>query len=135
MFLDREIWEPAIDPAVMRLSLKVHWWQLGSDEDTSFVGFPQLSAKVAEVKKALARYGEEAKVGLVWESQKTLPECELPTWDFVSLASDPAATLNQTSESNAKAPRTTGPRHVACVPCRNRSTRWDRARATLSREW
>ena len=46
VFAEPELWQPAVGPIMTRLSLKVHWWQLGDDSDVSFVGYPQLEAKL-----------------------------------------------------------------------------------------
>ena len=47
-----------------RLSLKVHWWQLGNDSDVSFIGYPQLETKLDEIKRNLEQYGQQIN----WES-------------------------------------------------------------------
>ena len=50
VFAEPELWQPAVGPTMTRLSLKVHWWQLGDDNDVSFIGYPQLETKFAEIK-------------------------------------------------------------------------------------
>jgi hypothetical protein len=84
IFTDRAIWQPAIEPLMMRLSLKVHWWQLGGDDDISYVGLPDLVAKVGEVKQAFDRYGQETKLALVWQTVKPPPKAENAPWAGLS---------------------------------------------------
>jgi hypothetical protein len=49
IFAEPELWHPLLNPIMTRLSLKVRWWQLGSDSDTSFIGHPDLSRKIREM--------------------------------------------------------------------------------------
>ena len=37
-------------PIMARLGPRVRWWQLGRDDDTSFVDYPQLTTKLAAIK-------------------------------------------------------------------------------------
>ncbi|HTN74471.1 MAG TPA: hypothetical protein VL096_04465, partial [Pirellulaceae bacterium] len=65
-FVEAPFWQPAVDPVMSRLSLKVRYWQLGADTDTSFVGFPQLGQKITDIKRHFLKYGQEVQVGFVW---------------------------------------------------------------------
>ena len=49
-----------------RLSLQVRWWQLGNDNDVSFVGYRRLLPTLAGVKAQLQRFGQEIHLGLGW---------------------------------------------------------------------
>lgn len=89
LFVEAPLWQPAVDPVMTRLSLKVRWWQIGGDHDTSFVGFPQLPAKIDEIKQHFLKYGQEVQVGMAWP---WLSEAEAGPWDFLSRTTSPGLT-------------------------------------------
>lgn len=63
---DADLWKPALDPVLTRLSFKIDWWQLGSFDDYSFVSHPDLDAKMVEVHDHLSRFGKNIKLGVTW---------------------------------------------------------------------
>jgi hypothetical protein len=89
VFTDRNVWQPAIDPLIMRLSLKVHWWQLGDDDDVSYVGLPDLATKINELKQAFDHYGQESQLCLVWQPDKPAPKAVNAPWSILSYADQP----------------------------------------------
>jgi hypothetical protein len=89
---DPALWFPSLDPVMTRLSLRIRWWQLGGDRDTSFVGYPNLVQKIREIKKQLYRFGQEVHLGLGWSwLAETIRDERLP-WEFLSLSADPPLT-------------------------------------------
>ena len=73
-----EIWYPSLEPIATRLSLKVRWWQLGRDDDLSFVNYPQLPATINRVRKQLAlRPGRAAGLRLVVAARIALRKASL----------------------------------------------------------
>jgi hypothetical protein len=85
-----KVWYPSLEAVMGRLATYVRWWQLGTDKDTSFVGYPDLPKKIAEVKKELDRIGYDVGVGVGWTWQTPLPLADEPPapWRFFSLSSD-----------------------------------------------
>ena len=67
VYVDPEVWQPVVDPVMTRLSLKVRWWQLGGDHDTSFVELPNLPDKITEIKQHLERFGQDLRLGVNWK--------------------------------------------------------------------
>ena len=63
---DADLWQPAIDPVMNRLSFKVTWWQLGGLTDMSFVNHPNVDLKVGEIRDHLSRFGKNIKLGITW---------------------------------------------------------------------
>lgn len=119
IFNDQDVWEPSLDPLMMRLSLKVHWWQLGGDDDISYVGMPNLAAKISEIKRSMDRYGQAARLAVVWRPDKPLPTEESSPWsvfsyvDAVPTAADSDETTRLTDEQIRKqfaAPEVSGTR-------------------------
>ncbi len=88
--LDPKIWYPSIETALAQTATQVRWWQLGSDEDTSFVSDPHRDEKLALVKQHLDRIGQDVNLGLGWDWRSPLPEQPAQAlWRFLSLSADP----------------------------------------------
>ncbi len=96
VFVEPEIWRPAVDPVMTRLSLKVRWWQLGADRDTSFVNFPNLEQKIREIRSDLNRFGQEINLGFALRAidQTPLAKDGAP-WKFLSYTADPPLTATE----------------------------------------
>jgi hypothetical protein len=94
IFVEAPLWQPAVDPVMTRLSLKVRWWQLGGDNDASFVGFPELPQKIAEIKQHFLKFGQEVQVGMTWP---WLSEAPAGPWSFLSHVSSPGLTAAETA--------------------------------------
>ena len=78
-----------------RLSLQVRWWQLGQDDDLSFVGFPRLADTIAKVKDQLQRYGQEIHLGFSWRALNQPPADKNPPWEFLQLSATPPLTAGE----------------------------------------
>ncbi len=91
-FIEAPLWKPAIEPVLTRLPLKVRWWQLGADSDQSFVGFPNLSQKMAEVKQHFLKFGQEVKIGMAWPWFEEPPVTQGAPWEFLSHSEKPNLT-------------------------------------------
>lgn len=88
---DAQVWTPSLEAVMTRLSLKIRWWQLGLDQDHSFVNYPNLPAKIASIKKDLYKFGQEAFVGIGWRWINEPIAGEVP-WRFLSLSASPELT-------------------------------------------
>ncbi len=84
VFLDPHVWQPVIDPVIVRLSLKVRWWQLGNDSDASFIAYPNLSEKIKSIKKHFDQFGQKTKLGVNWDWLYGEPTNSTPPWAFLS---------------------------------------------------
>jgi len=92
---DPSIWLRSLDPVMTRLSLRIRWWQLGGDRDTSFVGYPRLVEKIREIKSRLYRFGQEVHLGLSWHwLAETVSADNLP-WNFLTYSADPPLSSNE----------------------------------------
>lgn len=101
-----EAWTASLEPTMTRLGTQVRWWQLGRDNDMSFVAYPGLAEKIARVKAVLDRTGSDVNVGIGWNWLNQLPEpsAEKPVaaskpavpakapWRFLAMASEPILT-------------------------------------------
>jgi len=95
VFLEPEVWHAALDPIMVRLSLKIRYWQLGNDDDDSFIEFPELTRKVQEIRSHLRQFGQRTRLGLAWQWLHALPSTGTTTWDFVSLVESPSFTREE----------------------------------------
>ncbi len=95
VFADEQIWYPAFNPVLTRLSLKVQSWQLGTDADTSFMGHPELVERITEVDEQMERLGQKIRLGLPWRWLNEVPLAERAPWDFFSLIADPQMTADE----------------------------------------
>ncbi|MEX2175183.1 MAG: hypothetical protein WD872_12545 [Pirellulaceae bacterium] len=98
VFIEPELWQPALSPVLTRLSLKIRWWQLGADDDTSYVSFPQLERKITEIKRALEQFGQEIHLGFGWRLPYEAPRAPSPPWSFLSYSSEPALTAEELAD-------------------------------------
>lgn len=87
---DPRAWYPSLEPVMARMSLKVRWWQLGHDDDTSFVGLPDSVATVAGVKRQLDRIGQNSRVGIGWNWLDEVPHGKQVPWSFLTRSATPA---------------------------------------------
>jgi hypothetical protein len=84
IFEDRSSWLPAVEPIMTRLSLKVQWWQLGRDDDTSFSSFPDLDTTIRAIREDLTKFGQKVNVGVPWRTIELPPDVDDPPWAFLS---------------------------------------------------
>ena len=89
---DPQSWFPSLDPVMTTLSLRIHYWQLGADRDTSFVNYPDLDGKIRALRGQLFRLGQKAYLGFGWRWLSEPPSAVSPSWDFVTYSEDPPLT-------------------------------------------
>ncbi len=116
VFADVGLWQPALNPVMTRLSLKIRWWQLGRDDDDSFINYPELIAKIDEVKRQLDRFGLVVNVGLPWRWLHGVPVADKVPWAYLSLREEPPLTADEQTEFLAQADTGTAQRWVVIHP-------------------
>ena len=85
-------WLPSLDEVLTRLSLRVRWWQLGDDRDTSFSDFHNLEKEIGSLRGQLFRFGQDVNLGIGWPWNEDTPLNTLATWDFQQLSAHPPLT-------------------------------------------
>lgn len=113
---DPSYWTPRIDHVITRLSLRIRWWQLGHDGDTSFVGFDDLIEKISAIRNQMFRFGQDIKMGVGWRWDYLREWSEPRSWDFEQMSGREqldAAGLDSALES---APPSTAHRWVLVAP-------------------
>ncbi|MHB8901299.1 MAG: hypothetical protein ACYC6Y_21325, partial [Thermoguttaceae bacterium] len=82
-----QVWFPSLEPTMIRMTTQVRWWQLGGDDDTGFVDYPNLVQKAAMLKGKLDEVGYGVNVGFGWSWLHELPSAEEAPWQFLVLSS------------------------------------------------
>ncbi len=90
--VDSSVWLPSLDEVLTRLSLRVRWWQLGTDDDTSYAHFPNGEKEVQKLREMLFRFGQDVSLGLGWPWLEAAPTQTRATWDFEQMSADPPLT-------------------------------------------
>ena len=115
-------WTPFVDPVIARYSSNVRYWQLGGDEDGSFVGRSGLSRTLTDVKSAFDRIGRDTRIGLRWNWKTPLPTDLKRQRSFLSIngrdPNDPSRAISSEElTSRLKQSRSAGiPRWVVLKP-------------------
>lgn len=71
--LPPSFWRDSIDSVMARYSSNIHQWQIGGDEDISFVGIPRLPDVLDGLKHEFDRIGRDTALGTHWDWQTPIP--------------------------------------------------------------
>lgn len=115
---DPSTWLPLLDHVMNRLSLRLRWWQLGYDHDTSFVGHEDLVGKIRDIRQQLYRFGQDVRVGLGWRWDEPPIGGDL-SWDFEQLSANPPLQSAELDSALARRPSEGAPRWVLIEPIVN----------------
>jgi len=84
VFAEPLLWRPYVEPILTRLSLTVHYWQLGADSDVSFVGYTNLQEKLRQIRQELRTSGQDIELGIPWRWMAETPVGRDAPYDFLS---------------------------------------------------
>ncbi|TWT78496.1 hypothetical protein Pla123a_12880 [Posidoniimonas polymericola] len=115
---DPSSWLPLFDHVMNRLSLRLRWWQLGYDHDTSFVGHEDLVGKIHDIRRQLYRFGQDVRVGLGWRWDEPPIGGDL-SWDFEQLSANPPLQSAELDSHLERRPAEGAPRWVLIEPLVN----------------
>jgi hypothetical protein len=82
---DSSTWAAALEPVMTRLSLRVRWWQLGSDYDTSFASLQDLKKRISDLRPVLFRFGQDVHMGMSWDWANANAQTGNVSWEFEQL--------------------------------------------------
>lgn len=77
-------WSPSLEEVFARYSSLVNYWQLGGDDDQSFIGMQNLNETLKKVKSELDLVGRDTHVGIHWDWKTPLPKSNM-THSFLSI--------------------------------------------------
>jgi hypothetical protein len=120
MLADKSVWQPFYEHVMARLSLRIRWWQLGSDGDYSLKDFPDLPRKLSDIRAGLFRFGQDSKLGIGWrwplgQELESLGQNVVeanPSWDFEQFAAKVPLSADGLTDVMQKTPRTSALRWV-----------------------
>jgi hypothetical protein len=92
-----EFWRESIEKVIARYSSHVRYWQLGQEDDESFVGMSgrNLAETIARVKTEFDRIGRDARIGVHWNWETPPPRREDVRGIFLSMSSRQRLTENE----------------------------------------
>jgi hypothetical protein len=90
--VDSSVWLPSLDEVLTRLSLRVRWWQLGVDQDTSYAHFPNSEREIKKLREMLFRFGQDVSLGIGWPWLEAMSNQYPPTWNFEQMSAEPQLT-------------------------------------------
>jgi hypothetical protein len=99
---DSSAWAASLEPVMTRLSLRVRWWQLGRECDTSFVGITGLNKRIEEIRTALFRFGQDVRMGISCDWANTTGVTGPVSWYFQQLCTEAPLTEDQFAEMLAR---------------------------------
>jgi len=79
-------WYPPIEKVVARYSSQVRHWQIGDDDDSSFIGMESLPQTLATIKSEFDRIGRDTRIGIHWDWQTPIPPRRQMPGTFLSIA-------------------------------------------------
>lgn len=136
LLTDPSFWQPQFEHVMTRLSLRLRWWQLGNDWDTTFYGYSDLPEKLLSIRKHLFRFGQDVKLGLGWRwpqqgrEEEWLPSNTNAVWEYEQMSANPPLTANQLDERMTNYPRGKAARWVLVDPTMH--SNFDRDEAELT---
>lgn len=109
-------WSAALEPVMSRLALRVRWWQLGSDFDTSLIGLPTLNKRMEKLRTALFRFGQDVRLGLCSEWEASSIYSGKVAWDFVQLTTPVQPSSQSLDQLIVAQPSNTAQRWIMIEP-------------------
>jgi hypothetical protein len=119
--VDSSSWLPLLDPVLTRLSLRVRWWQLGDDYDTSLASHVNLESELLKLREKLFRFGQEVNVGFGWTWNHASAARTPASWQFQQFSASPSLTGEELG-SYLDVPRREGVRRWVLVEPLPKST-------------
>ncbi len=95
LFRDLPTWQPLLEPIMTRLTLKVRTWQLGVDEDHSFLGRPRLRESIEQIAVGLQGFGQPIDVAISWPWSEEELDHDEASWQAVCRSSKPPLSADE----------------------------------------
>lgn len=96
--LPRDSWLPSLEPLIARHALRIRHWQLGGEEDDSFIGVSELPDMITAVKTEFDRIGHDSRIGYHWRWGAELPRGEAARNAFLSLSGEHRLSADELQE-------------------------------------
>lgn len=91
-FRDSEVWEAALQPTLTRIGMKLNWFQLGDDDDCSFVGNSNLVETITTIRNKMQSYCQKLNLALSWSWNDASPDAAGAPWNAIHFGNSPQLT-------------------------------------------
>lgn len=88
-------WQSRWEPTMTRLTLKIRTWQLGNDDDFSFLRQNQLGRQIQLISRGLQGFGQPLQIALPWPWLEPTLSPDATTWGASLRSSDPPLTADE----------------------------------------
>ncbi|MFO1063866.1 MAG: hypothetical protein U0892_08395 [Pirellulales bacterium] len=98
VFNNPETWEPQLEPVLTRMSMKLSWFQLGQDNDLSFIGNSKLIPLLTDIRNRMQSFSQEMQLAIAWEWSEDLPDDKNLPWRASQMSATPQLTAGELTE-------------------------------------
>ena len=109
-------WSASLEPVMSRLSLRVRWWQLGRDFDTSFAGDANVNKRIKDLRTKLFRFGQDVRLGVCWDWESENQIEGDTAWEFQQYCFSAPGAQTKLNEKLAKKHTNSAMRWVLVEP-------------------
>ncbi len=98
-------WETELEPIVLRMSMKLVWFQIGDDHDLGFISQPTASQDVADLRSRIQAYSqEELSLAIPWKWTEALPSDSTSSWQATQFVVQPELSAPELASHFAEKP-------------------------------
>jgi hypothetical protein len=90
-----QTWEPLLEPVLTRMGMKISWFQLGEDKDTSFMGNPNMEPLLTDIRDRMQTYCQELNLTTAWTWLDEPPTTASPPWNSLHFNINPQLTADE----------------------------------------
>lgn len=88
-FSDANVWQPVLEPVLTRMGMKIDWFQLGADDDLSFIGNPRVTEIIMDIRQRMASFSQELKLVFRWRWVDPPPSATVLPWNALHYSATP----------------------------------------------
>ncbi len=94
-FRDPQVWEAALEPTLTRIGMRLNWFQLGADDDSSFAGNPDLAETITTIRNKMQTYCQKLNLAFSWAWSDIPPDAAVAPWNAIHFVSSPQLTADE----------------------------------------
>ncbi|WP_390179977.1 hypothetical protein [Rhodopirellula bahusiensis] len=77
---DESAWRPELEPLMNRMTMRIRLWQLGADDDHSFMGQSNIESTLEAISTGLQGFGQPIQTMIAWSWVDTPPATAGDSW-------------------------------------------------------
>src|SRR5690606_22690063 len=94
IFRDASLWEPSVEPVLSRMGMRLTWFQVGADNDHSFLGNPRIVELLAHMRTRMQLSAQHLKLSISWPWMDALPMPARAPWNARQYSGQPTMTAD-----------------------------------------